>query len=107
MSRVPVSGRGSLVCMPAVRAPGYAIFSGDQNRFRLECIMEKAPLVEGHEGYSTTHLLYQFTPFLYVKEKPVQGCLHRVRIGASDVREIDHSILASPPCSRGCRGSEQ
>lgn len=69
--------------------------------------MEKALLVEEHAGYSTAHLLYQFTTFLYVKEKPVQGYLHRVRIGATDVIEIDHSILASPPCSRECRGSEQ
>jgi hypothetical protein len=33
--------------------------------------MEKALLVEGHAGYSAAHLLYQFTTFLYVKEKPV------------------------------------
>ena len=62
-------------CFPSASAgsPGTRdeIFSGNQNQFHLECIMEKALLVEGHEGYSTAHLRYQFTTFLYVKEKPV------------------------------------
>ena len=66
-----ITSAGDGECVPCASAgsPGTRdeIFSVDQNQFHLSCIMEKALLVEGHEGLvpPTSGIVHHF----FVRER--------------------------------------